>query len=126
MKILPILFNTDMVRALLKERKTVTGTVDENTDLDMMDLENSGVHIFWSVEPLMGPISDVSLWVQRPDLIIVGAETGNRKGKVTPELWWVESLQDTCQRLHIPVLWKDNIRKLYPELPASAPMPGKS
>lgn len=56
----------------------------------------------------------------------MGAETGNRKGKVTPEREWVDGLRKSCVDFRIPVLWKDNIRKLYPELPASAPMPGKS
>ncbi len=104
---------------------TTVTSADDNTDLDMMDLQDSGLHIFWSVEPMMGPISEVSLWVQHPDLIIVGAETGNRKGKVTPERKWVDELQLNCVSFRIPVLWKDNIRKLYPDLPASAPRPGR-
>ena len=96
---------------------TVTGPNDTWRALEMP----RGVHTFWSVEPMMGPV----LFTLLPDYVIVGAETGNRKDKVTPEREWVEALSMFAKTTNTPVLWKDNIRKLYPELPESAPMPGK-
>jgi protein gp37 len=68
-------------------------------------------HKFLSIEPLHGPI-DVDLtgigWV------IVGAETGNRRGKIEPNPEWVESIRKEVDRLGIPVFLKDNLRPFLP------------
>ena len=59
-----------------------------------------------------------------PDWVIIGAESGNRKGKVTPSAEWVEALAAECKEYRIPVFMKDSIvpiigdRKLQRELPA--------
>lgn len=61
---------------------------------------------FLSIEPIMG-----GLWTELPkeiELVIVGAETGNRKGKVIPQKEWIKSIKD-----HVPekkIYWKKNIR----------------
>lgn len=62
-------------------------------------------HKFVSFEPLHGPID--------PDLAgiewaIIGAESGNRKGRIVPERQWVESLVDACTS-PIPVFMKSNL-----------------
>ena len=89
---------------------TVTGPNDTWRALEMP----RGVHTFWSVEPMMGPV----LFPLLPDYVIVGAETGNRKDKVVPEREWIELLSKFAKQSDTPVLWKDNIRKLYQDLPA--------
>lgn len=62
---------------------------------------------FVSIEPIMGKlIYDIP---DRIELIIVGAETGNRKDKVIPQKEWIQSIRD-----HVPeekIYWKKNIKE---------------
>lgn len=77
---------------------------------------------FWSVEPLHGPIDfhrvQACHWPLR---IIIGAETGNRKGKIVPRREWVNDILSFCKEKGIPVFVKDNLRKLYPDLETNNP-----
>lgn len=50
----------------------------------------------------------------------LGAETGNRPDKVTPAREWVDNIVAFCEENEIPVFFKDNLRKYFPDLPASA------
>ena len=72
---------------------------------------NKGV--FCSVEPIQ----------RKPDLrmldeiamtswTIIGAETGNRKGKIIPERSWIESIVNRCRDEMIPVFMKESLREL--------------
>lgn len=47
--------------------------------------------------------------------IIVGAETGNRKGKADPKREWVEKLVDLCRRAEIPVFMKGSLSDVWGE-----------
>ena len=44
--------------------------------------------------------------------IIVGAETGNRVGKIKPEFDWVKYIADTCELNDIPIFMKDSLKTL--------------
>ena len=87
---------------------------------------------FISVEPLQGKIDltrieptevDANLnflngeqyWLMGGDKfgkrlkwVIVGAETGNRKGKITPQREWIEKIVNACSFRGVPVLLKDS------------------
>lgn len=87
--------------------------------------QNPDYHTFVSIEPLLedleyfeGPHPKIADWV------IIGAETGNRKGKVKPEFEWVKKIVVQCDYLNIPVFMKDsmveivgekNMRRDFPE-----------
>lgn len=43
---------------------------------------------------------------------IIGAETGNLKGKVAPQREWVEHIVEYSDRYHIPVFMKESLRDL--------------
>lgn len=67
---------------------------------------------FVSIEPLLEPL-DVGIgsfggakWV------IVGAETGNRKGKIAPKREWVENIVEAAQITGMKVFMKDSLREL--------------
>lgn len=47
----------------------------------------------------------------KPDLIILGAETGNRKNKVIPKREWIEDIIDFCKKYNIELFLKENIKK---------------
>lgn len=73
-----------------------------------------GVHwnAFVSIEPLLEPL-DVGIgsfggakWV------IVGAETGNRKGKIAPKREWVENIVEAAQITGMKVSMKESLRGL--------------
>ena len=69
---------------------------------------------FVSVEPMMGPLwpgSDGLL----VDWVIIGAETGPRADKVTPERAWVEDLMDECEEEGIPIFMKGNLAGVWGE-----------
>lgn len=44
--------------------------------------------------------------------VIIGAETGNRKAKVIPEMKWVSELCWAADALEIPVFLKDNLKSI--------------
>ena len=48
------------------------------------------------------------------DWVIIGAETGNRKGKVIPKREWIEDIVEYCKDKNIPVYLKDSLKEIYP------------
>jgi protein gp37 len=63
---------------------------------------------FISFEPLHGKI-DINL--DGTDWIIIGAETGNRKGKIIPKREWIEGLINQAKEHNIPIFLKDNLKE---------------
>lgn len=66
---------------------------------------------FISIEPMLEPIYprdlDIFTWV------IIGAETGNRKGKVIPKREWIAEIVDYCRANQIPVFLKDSLQEIW-------------
>lgn len=79
---------------------------------------------FLSIEPLL-EYMDVGLGsFGSANWIIIGAETGNRSGKVVPEKYWVDKICEAAAITNIPVFMKDslipivgeeNMRREFPE-----------
>ena len=80
-------------------------------------------HAFVSIEPLTERM-DVGLGSFGGDeWIIIGAETGNRKGKVIPEKEWVDTICAAADLTHaavfmkdslIPIVGEENMRREFP------------
>jgi len=71
---------------------------------------------FLSIEPLLDKI-DPNLYTElNIGWVILGIETGNRKGKVIPKLEWIIEIVKYCRNNKIPVYLKDSIIKLYPNI----------
>ncbi len=78
---------------------------------------------FVSIEPLTGRL-DVGLGsFGRDKWIIIGAETGNRKGKVVPEKEWIDTICEVAvitgaavfmKDSLIPIVGKKNMRREFP------------
>jgi len=66
---------------------------------------------FISFEPLLKEIKPPI----EVDWVIIGAETGNRKDKVIPNLDWVLEIVRYCKHYKIPIYIKDNLVKYYAE-----------
>lgn len=74
-------------------------------------------HTFVSIEPILrdysgeiGQMCDTfAQWV------IIGAETGNRKGKITPRPEWVREITKTCVTKNIAVFMKESLLPIIGE-----------
>jgi protein gp37 len=69
-------------------------------------------NLFLSIEPIQEPIDCSAV---KANWIIVGLETGNRKGKVIPKREWVEAIVNECRRTNTPVFMKDSLRDIWGE-----------
>lgn len=66
--------------------------------------------LFISIEPIQEPIQ----LKFKIDWLIIGAETGNRKGKIVTEKKWIENLIDDCKgENNIPIFLKDNLKSVW-------------
>lgn len=66
-------------------------------------------HTFCSIEPIIEPVGTMQ---EMPDWVIVGAETGNRKGKVAPCKEWIDEIAAECKRRGKPLFMKDSLHDL--------------
>lgn len=66
---------------------------------------------FLSIEPLLGEIPQHILCplIGQFGWIILGAETGNRKGKVIPKAEWIEQIVNECDKANVPAFMKDSL-----------------
>ena len=69
---------------------------------------------FVSVEPILEHINPRPFSNANIDWVIIGAETGNRKGKIIPKREWIEDIVNHCRYKEIPVYLKDSLKKIYP------------
>ncbi len=90
----------------------------------------SADHInFVSIEPILEPVDLRARHnpEKHLDWIIVGAETGNRKGRVIPRLSWIMDIVDYARSYGIPVWLKENLRGIWVmELIQEVPTRGKA
>ncbi len=85
-------------------------------------LEHIGAkHYFITFEPLFGDVGEVN--PDKVGWIVIGTETGNRKGKIRSEKEWILNIARQAQEKHIPVFMKDTLldivgeEKILQELP---------
>lgn len=67
---------------------------------------------FMSIEPIMEPFHNLGNRACIVDWIIVGAETGNRKGKVIPKKDWIMEISESCTRTSTPIFMKESLREI--------------
>ena len=81
------------------------GTSVENEDyafrIDLLR-KNSAKIKFLSLEPLLGPLSDLNL--KKIDWVIVGGESGFKARPMKPE--WVLDVQEQCQKANVAFFFK--------------------
>lgn len=68
------------------------------------------VNTFVSIEPLRRPFKEFH--IRGIDWAIVGAETGNRKGKIIPEKKWVDDIAAACHVAGVPLFMKESLRAI--------------
>ena len=67
---------------------------------------------FLSVEPLLEAVDIIPYIDQLLELVIIGAETGDRKGKVIPQKEWVDRIVESADIYGIKVFMKESLRKI--------------
>ncbi|MBQ9553260.1 MAG: DUF5131 family protein [Clostridia bacterium] len=72
---------------------------------------------FLSVEPISGPVDDLGYYAHDNGYkwVIVGAETGNRSGKIIPEKEWIDRIVKDCDLRGVPVFMKDSLIQIVGE-----------
>lgn len=81
---------------------------------------------FLSIEPLLEDLGDMHWEYNRPKWVIIGAETGRRKGKITPYYEWVENIVNQCRHYGIPVFMKDSLISIIGEKAKRREFPWKA
>jgi len=69
---------------------------------------------FISFEPLLGDPNIPEELFENIDWVIIGAETGNRKGRVEPRKEWIAKLLDAADKHDLPVYMKHNLKPYWP------------
>ena len=74
------------------------------------------LNTFVSIEPILEPFTDLLDdgidAVRRVGWVIVGAETGNRAGKVIPEKSWIMELKNAADECGVPIFMKESLREI--------------
>jgi len=111
----------------------VSATNQKDLETVYKKITNINGNTFLSLEPLHGPINLAKIdtghviydaiknmgyylgggqKVGGVNWIIVGAESGHRKGKITPQREWVTSLAEQCRNAKIPLFMKGSLKEL--------------
>lgn len=72
-----------------------------------------GHYDFLSIEPLHNKVEIINF--DNLKLVIIGAETGKRKGKIIPQKEWVLDLANQCDNNGVRVYMKDSLKELMGE-----------
>lgn len=88
-------------------------------------IPTGGAHRFLSIEPILNDVCEVNSdemggkllrkFIRKDrfagdfEWVIVGAESGNRQGKVVPEREWIEKLVQLCKEAGKPLFMKDSL-----------------
>lgn len=102
-------------------------TATKNDDIDSISdiikslkFYNESINLFISAEPLHEDISNrLSTIVEFLDLVIVGAETGNRKDKIVPKKEWIDNLCEICKNTSL--FMKSSLNDIYENLITQLP-----
>lgn len=89
-----------------------TYTGENGRALEQLLSYGENCNIFLSIEPLLdypALINSNTQDIERIKWIIIGAETGNRKNKVTTKKQWTDKIVEFAMKHDIPVLMKNSL-----------------
>ena len=83
-------------------------------------------HRFISIEPILTDVMELpgyygksalndaiaSQYAGHMEWVIIGAETGRRKGKVAPKREWIDKIVEACRKVRKPVFMKESLREI--------------
>jgi len=85
---------------------------DEGRPFDLVEETANSTNRFLSIEPIL---ENIDFQFEFIDWVIVGAETGNRKGKIIPKREWITDILAQCQEAKIPVFMKSSLKDIWGE-----------
>jgi protein gp37 len=106
---------------------TLTSNNKHNRAWSLLNNTNKFMNKFLSIEPILGDVNldeyelllkgykDKATIGNYIDWVIVGAETGNQRGKVVPKREWIENIVTSCNRANVPVFMKDSLVQIIGE-----------
>ena len=86
-----------------------TVTTQKQADMSLEQITD-----FLSIEPILEEL-DFSQTACSTRAVIIGAETGNRKGRVIPKREWIERIVSDCDAVGVKVFMKESLRTLMGE-----------
>ncbi len=96
---------------------SITGS-PEDVRIAFLPKENAWA----SIEPLRGPIAkDIWQYLARVNWIVIGAETGNNRGKIKPKKEWIDEIVRFADYNNIPVYMKDSLSDIIDNLRRDKP-----
>ncbi len=72
-------------------------------------------NLFVSIEPILESVKPGFCSHCPADWVIIGAETGNRRGKVLPRREWIEEIVMECEYSGIPIFMKSSLTDIWGE-----------
>ncbi|MGK9118303.1 DUF5131 family protein [Olivibacter jilunii] len=103
-------FNTDSENVWMGA--TITAK-SEKRRIDALRENVKAKHYFLTFEPLLGDLGVLDL--KKIGWIVIGAETGNRKGKIAVRKDWVLSIVRQAKENNIPVFMKESLLDIVGE-----------
>lgn len=93
---------------------TITSEDDSVRIYDLLNWHShNGANTYVSIEPLLDRLwQNTRQHIAETQWVIIGAETGNRKDRVTPEREWVNHIVNMCAQYNTPVFMKESLRGL--------------
>ncbi len=101
-------------------------TITNISDIDRIHALQNYVkcpNYFLTFEPLFGDVGKIDL--DNIGWIVIGTETGNRKGKITARAEWIANIVHQAKKKHIPIFMKSRLldivgeENMIQELPSS-------
>lgn len=86
-----------------------TGVDSKTVDKAIFYLnEIKGGNTFISIEPILNDVQ-FSEGLENINWVIIGAETGNRKGKIKPKMEWINKIINECDKYSVPIFMKESL-----------------
>lgn len=86
-------------------------TITKEEEMNRFNSLPAGCKTFVSMEPILEDLNPEhhNILFRQVDWVILGAETGNRKNKISPKTEWVEKILCHCAKFKTPVFMKDSM-----------------
>ena len=104
-------------------------TITNQKDLDRINHLPFYKNCYLSIEPLQEDLQLNSKALRNTKYVkwvIVGAETGNRKGKIIPKREWIENIVNACKAAEVPVFLKNNLKDIWESCSGCGPSNNKA
>lgn len=92
-------------------------SITKEANIHIFNSLPAGCNTFVSVEPILEDleVEKHGAMFQLVDWFIIGAETGGRKNRVTPERKWIQDIVNECRKRNKPVFMKSSLADIWEE-----------